>query len=203
MGAKQGLEGLVDVARLADERRSKVRIVLLGTGSRHRALRESARGISRIMLLDPLPAGRFESILTASDCLLLHERPGLVEMSVPSKLTTYFASGRAVVAATHPRSGAAALMAASNAGLTVPAGDPAAILAAIEQLADDPGLADERARNGRRFAAEHLTAAASLDRKEAWVWRLAGQTPGVRSGRGMRARIGPLTRRRERPVTTS
>ena len=207
MGAKQGLEGLVEVARLAEQRGSRVRVVLLGTGSRHGAIRESARGISRITLLDPLPPGRFEAALTAADCLLLHERPGLVEMSVPSKLTTYFAAGRPVVAATDHRSGAAALMAASDAGLTVPSGDAAAMLTAIERLAVDAGLAEEHARNGRRFAAEHLTAAASLDRKEAWVRRLADGTRSVRPAPGLPGRAAArLTRRREEtghPTLTS
>jgi len=179
MGAKQGLEGLLDVARLADARGSNVRVVLLGAGSRQRALKKYAEGISRVTLLDPLPAGRFEAVLGAADCLLLHEKPGVVEMSVPSKLTTYFASGRPVVAATDPRSGAAALMVKSRAGLTVRAGDPAAILTAIEQLAGDPGSAEGYGQNGRRYAAEHLTARASLTHHEAWVRTLGGDYFGA------------------------
>jgi glycosyltransferase involved in cell wall biosynthesis len=178
MGAKQGLEGLLDVARVAEAGGSNVRVVLLGAGSRQRALKHYAEGISRVTLLDPLPAGRFETVLGAADCLLLHEKPGVVEMSVPSKLTTYFASGRPVVAATDPRSGAAALMTKSQAGLTVPAGDPAAILTAIERLAADPGSADAYGQNGRRYAAEHLTARASLAQQEAWVRALGGYLDG-------------------------
>jgi glycosyltransferase involved in cell wall biosynthesis len=66
-------------------------------------------------------------------------------------------------------------MAASGAGLTVSAGDPEAILGAIEILAEDPELAEKYGENGCRYAAEHLTGAASLERKASWVRRLAAR----------------------------
>lgn len=169
MGAKQGLEGLIDVGRLAEERGSAVRVVLLGDGARREALREYAGGLSQASFLDPLPKGRFEAALEAADCLLLHERPGVVEMSVPSKLTTYFTAGRPVVAATDPGSGAAALMALSDAGLTVRAGDAESILSAIESLASAPTTAQVYGANGQYYAGEHLTGARSLALLEAWI----------------------------------
>jgi len=169
MGAKQGLGGLIEVARLAEEQNSNVRVVLLGNGSQRTALERQAQGLSRLSFMDPLPDGRFERALAAADCLLLHEKPGVVEMSVPSKLTTYFAAGRPTVAATDPRSGAAALMAASGAGATVRAGDPAAILAAIQDVVADEATAAEFGARGRRYAEVRLSGASSLPRQEAWV----------------------------------
>jgi colanic acid biosynthesis glycosyl transferase WcaI len=174
MGAKQGLEGLIDVARLAQERDLTVRIVLLGNGSRRAALHERAEGLSHVTFIDSLPEGQFEATLAAADCLLLHEKPGVVEMSVPSKLTTYFTAGRPVVAATDPKSGAAALMALSDAGVTVRAGDTARILAAIESLAADPVALAEYGARGQYYAAEHLTGARSLAMYETWTKSLAG-----------------------------
>jgi colanic acid biosynthesis glycosyl transferase WcaI len=179
MGAKQGLEGLVDVARLAEEQGSPVRVVLMGNGSRRAALTEYGQGLDRLSLVDSLPPGEFESAVTAADCLLLHEKPGVVEMSVPSKLTTYFTAGRPVVAATDPRSGAASLMNAADAGPVVRAGDAAAVLGAIEQLAQDPRTAEAFGENGRRYAAEHLTGGASLRRKAAWVLHLGHRRSGA------------------------
>ncbi len=172
MGVKQGLEGLVDTARLAGERPSRVRVVLVGDGSCRATVAAYGAGLSRLTILDPLPAGRFEAALAAADVLLLHERPGVLEMSVPSKLTSYFSAGRPVVAATDPRSGAAALMAASGAGTTVRAGDAAAVLAAIEKMADDPTAAAAMGASGRAYAAANLSGAGSLSRYEAWVREL-------------------------------
>ena len=179
MGAKQGLEGLVDVARLAEKLSSAVRIVLMGNGSRRDALAAYANGCTSLSIADPLPPGEFEAALLAADCLLLHEKPGVVEMSVPSKLTTYFTAGRPVIAATDARSGAAALMTAADAGLVVPAGDATALLSAIESLADDPQAAEALGENGERYAAEHLTGGASLRRKTAWLRRLVHPRSGA------------------------
>jgi putative colanic acid biosynthesis glycosyltransferase WcaI len=173
MGAKQGLEGLVDVGRLAGERGSSVRVVLMGNGSQRDDLAARATGLTHVTMLDSLPQGEFESALAAADCLLLHEKPGVVEMSVPSKLTTYFTAGRPVVAATDERSGAAALIAASEAGVRVPAGDAGTILDAIERVAADPEAAEEMSANGQAYAAEHLTGAASLALYDSWVRSLA------------------------------
>jgi glycosyltransferase involved in cell wall biosynthesis len=169
MGAKQGLEGLVDVARLAAKRGSRVRVVLVGNGSRRRAIQAYATDVPSLTILDSLPEGAFEAALAAADCLLLHEKAGVVEMAVPSKLTTYFTAGRPVVAVTDPRSGAASLIRASRAGITVPAGDAAVILDEIEALTGDQAAAEEMGRSGVAFAAEHLSRAASLSRQEAWV----------------------------------
>jgi colanic acid biosynthesis glycosyl transferase WcaI len=173
MGVKQGLEGLVDVARAADERGSPVRVVLMGAGSQRPAVAEHGRGVERLTITDPLPSGRFETALAAADVLLLHEKPGVVEMSVPSKLTSYFIAGRPVVAATHPRSGAAEQVRSSAAGVVVSPGDPGAMLDAIEALAVDRGRSRAMGEQGRRHAQKYLGSAASLAAYETWVQRLA------------------------------
>lgn len=175
MGAKQGLEALVDVARLADEQGSAVRVVLLGSGSRRASLEKYGAGVSRLTFLGSMPPGAFESALTAADCLLLHEKQGVLEMSVPSKLTTYFSAERPVIAATHPRSGAASIMRAAKAGVIVPSGEPRTILEAIEALCKDPEVAAAFASNGRSYASRHFSESVSLAQQEAWVRSLAGR----------------------------
>lgn len=172
MGAKQGLEGLVDVARLALKRAPHLRIVLLGTGSRRDWLKHMAADCANVTFLDPLPEGRFERVVSAADCLILHEKSGLKEMSVPSKLTTYFSSGVAVVAATDVESGAAQLISAANAGIIVPSGDAEAFLDAIERLQRDKDLMREMGANGLAFAKDHLSQAAALERLAQWVMQI-------------------------------
>ena len=181
MGVKQGLEGLVDTARLASRRGSRVRVVLLGDGSRRPHLEDYGAGIAGLTFMDPLPDGRFEQALAAADVLLLHEKPGVVEMSVPSKLTSYFSAARPVVAATHPDSGAAALVSASQAGTIVPAGEPAAILDAVEALAASPDEMVTRGLHGHRYVNRHLSAAASLGRYDSWIRSIA-DSGGDRTG---------------------
>ncbi|MGY1774399.1 glycosyltransferase family 4 protein [Geodermatophilus sp. SYSU D00804] len=178
MGVKQGLEGLIAVARLAHSRGSRVHFVLLGDGSQRAQLLDQASGTGNLTFLAPLPAGEFEEALSAADCLVLHEKPGVLEMSVPSKLTTYFAAARPVVAATHPQSGAAALVTAAEAGLVVTAGEPTQILDAVEYLAEHPEEADRYAENGHEYAEEQLSGGASLAAYDAWLADLRGRRSG-------------------------
>ena len=162
MGAKQGLENVVEAAREATRRGSRVRFVLLGDGNQRQHL-ESLGPDPRLEFVDPLPDDRFLDTLAAADVLLANERPGLTEMSVPSKLTTYFATGLPVVAAVDATSTTSDEILASGAGPVVPAGDPVALVDAIESLAEHPHIAAEYGAAGRAYRAANLTPDAALD----------------------------------------
>lgn len=182
MGHKQALENVVDAARLADQRGDQVRFVLLGDGARRRVLQERARGVRAIEFVDPLPAGRFEDALDAADLLLLNEKPGVSDMCVPGKLTSYFAAGRPVIAATDARSGAAAEVAASGAGTLVTAGDPEVLLKAATALADDAVARAEMSERGRAYAEAVLTPDAAIRSYSAWAQGLVRAKRGSDAG---------------------
>ncbi|TCK20935.1 WcaI family glycosyltransferase [Pseudonocardia endophytica] len=173
MGAKQGLENVVDAARLADERGSHLRFVLLGDGNQRKDLERHAAGLERVSFVDPLPGRDFETALEAADVLVLNERPEVVEMCVPSKLTSYFAAGRPVIAATSPRSASATEITASGGGRCVAAGDPAALLEGSETLAGDESGARAMGERGRRYAQQVLTEDAARSAYVQWVEELA------------------------------
>ena len=141
MGTKQGLENLVTAARLAQHRGLPVRFVLLGDGSRRADLESQAAGCDRLSFVDPVGGSEIPEVLAAADALLLNEKPGVKEMCVPSKLTSYFPAGRPVIVATDADSAAAGEMAAAGAGAIVPADDPAAHLdALLDVTADDAAV---------------------------------------------------------------
>ncbi len=174
MGAKQGLENVLGAAELAERRGLPVRFVLLGTGNQRRRLEAEARGVDRVQFVDPLPDGDFETAMAAANVLLLNERPEVAEMCVPSKLTSYFAAGRPVVAATSPRSAATSEVQDSGAGLCVTPGDPHALLDAVLTLsADEPECLVMGAR-GRMYVKDHLTGESARDAYLRWVDDLAG-----------------------------
>ncbi len=173
MGMKQGLENVVHAARIADATRSDVRFVMLGDGGQRRHLESLAAGIERLTFLDPLPDGEFEDALAAADVLVLNEGTSVAEMSVPSKLTSYFAAGRPVVAATAARSAASAEIERSAGGVRVDTGDPAGLLVAVERFGNDPARASDIGVRGRAYAAEHLTAGAAARAYCNWVENLA------------------------------
>lgn len=178
MGAKQGLENVVEAARCAgrpDDTKPPVRFVLVGDGNQRRQLEDLARGVAHLEIRDPLPAGQFRQVLDAADVLLVNEKPGVGEMAVPSKLTSYFVSGRPVVAATDPGSGSACEIELSGGGRLVPAGDPAALLSTVRQIGCDRSLAERMGAAGQAFAASTLSAAAAMHRYERWCHSLLGR----------------------------
>ena len=159
MGLKQGLENLVETARRATQ---PVRLVLMGDGSQRAALEHLGDGLPRLQMLPPAGAEAFSSILAAADVLLVNERASAVDMSLPSKLTSYFSVGVPVLAAVPARGGTAREVVRSGGGRVVPPEDPQALLAAIETLGADPA---ERARLGAAGAAharDRLSRHASL-----------------------------------------
>lgn len=173
IGAKQGLDGVVAAARLADERGLPLRFVLLGDGNQRARLVASAQGVERFTVVDPLPSDTFRTALAAADVLLLHERPEVAEMCAPSKLTSYFAAGRPVLGATNDTSAAAREIRAAGAGPIVAPGDPAALVEAALALVADPDAAARHGAAAARYAAGSYTEHEAHRRYGAWVRDLA------------------------------
>jgi colanic acid biosynthesis glycosyl transferase WcaI len=169
MGAKQGLETVVEAARLADRDALPIRYVLLGDGNQRPALQELAGGVRRLEFRPPADQQEYAEILNAADVLLVCEKPGVAEMSLPSKLTSYCAAGRPVVAATGADGGTAAVVTASGAGLVVAPGVPAAVNQAVLDLLADPGRAAAMGASGLRYAERNQAAATSLAGYDAWL----------------------------------
>jgi len=166
MGAKQGLKNIIDAARLADERGADVRFLLVGDGGERRALEELAHGISRLKFVDPLDDDDYRLALAAADVLIVNEKPGVASMAVPSKLTSYFAAGRPVVAATAPGGITASEVTAAGAGVVVPAGDPEALLRAVIAMGGDRDASARYGLSGRTYRESVLDQDAAIQR---WV----------------------------------
>jgi len=125
--------------------------------------------VRSIQFIAPLPDGEFEQVLASADILLINEREGMREMSVPSKLTTYFSTSLPVLAATDEASVTAGEIDASGGGLRVPAGNPVALLDGALALRRDPGLSRALGEAGHRYRKEVLSEEAALDRFERWL----------------------------------
>ncbi|MDN4475404.1 glycosyltransferase [Demequina sp. SYSU T00192] len=167
MGVKQGLDTVVEAAALADRHGSAVRFVMVGNGSDRERLEAAATGVDAIDFVGTLDDETFRDALAAADVLVVNERPGVAEMSVPSKLTSYFTSGRPVVASVDPGGASAEEVRRAGAGVVVPSGDGAALLAAVEEVGADPERAAAYGAAGQRYRREQLSKDAAVDRFEA------------------------------------
>ncbi|MFJ6284407.1 glycosyltransferase family 4 protein [Pseudarthrobacter oxydans] len=173
MGKKQGLGNVVEAARLAEVNGSRVRFVLMGDGNQRTALESDAQDLQRLDFIDSLPQEDFQAALQAADVLLVNELPGVRDMSVPSKLTSYFTSGRPVVAATDAGSVTSEEVAASGAGIRVDADDPASLVSTIESLGNDESLSKKLGDNGKRFREETLSETVAIGRYDDLITSLA------------------------------
>jgi colanic acid biosynthesis glycosyl transferase WcaI len=172
IGRKQGLDNLLDAARLLSDR--QVRVVIAGEGNDRERLAQRARALrlENVAFLPLQPAGQFESMLQAADALLLNQRGSVADFALPSKLSAYLLAGRPVVAAIALGSNAASEFNAAAGGVAVPPDDPAALVEAITRLRNSPELARQLGTQGRAYALQHLVAEPALAQYDVFVDRL-------------------------------
>jgi colanic acid biosynthesis glycosyl transferase WcaI len=175
MGAKQGLENVIATARMATAELAPatIRFVLLGDGNQRRRLEEEGAGVGSLEFIKPLPDKEFRAMLHAADVLLLNEKPGVGDMAVPSKLTTYFMTGKPVVAATDQSSAGAAEIRSAAAGLVVEPGDPRALLEATLAIGRDKPAAVQFGEAGQRYSQNTLDRKTAISRFDEWCRNLA------------------------------
>jgi colanic acid biosynthesis glycosyl transferase WcaI len=173
MGYKQGLENVIAAAELAARDDSGVRFVLLGDGNQRPGLEAAGAGVYTLEFLSPVSEEEFPAALGAADVLLVNERPGVAHMAVPSKLTSYFRSGKPILAATDSAGFTAGELAVSGAGVCVPADRPDLLLSEALRLGTDRALGAQLGEAGRRYSDALLSEEAALDRYERWIIDLA------------------------------
>lgn len=188
MGNKQHLEQVLVAA--GESRHAPglmtgraLRFVLLGDGSQRGTLESqvAASGLGNVTFLGPEPDTTYTDVLAAADVLLVTERATVRDMALPSKLTSYAAAGRPVVAAVNPGGATGAEINRVGMGLVVPAEEPWALLRAVERICSDPSLAQSLGAAGSTYARTALRADLGLARGEELVERIASVSYAVNS----------------------
>lgn len=156
MGLKQGLENVIDAARLAQNDAPELYFVLMGDGSQRAPLEKRAQGLRNVRFLDPVDGEMFPNALYAADILLINQLGTVIDMSLPSKLTSYLAVGRPVVAAVHPDSESAIAVRESGGGIVVEPDQALSLLETLRSVASDHDCMLEMGRRGREFSAVTL-----------------------------------------------
>jgi colanic acid biosynthesis glycosyl transferase WcaI len=113
--------------------------------------------LHNVRILPLQPAEGLAEMYSAADVLLLNQKAAMEDAVIPSKLLTYMAAGRAVIAAVSERSEAARQVRGARCGLIVPAEDPAALTAAVLTLRESVAAREEFGRNGRVCAERNFT----------------------------------------------
>ncbi|MFC2030398.1 WcaI family glycosyltransferase [Chloroflexota bacterium] len=207
MGAKQGLGNALQAAKLL-ETQDHILFLLVGEGSEKadHVNVVSTEAISNVRLLPLQPREMLPQMLSAADVLLLNQRADVVDMVIPSKLLTYMAAGRPIVAAVHADSEAARYIERAQCGLVVPPEEPDLLANAIRHLREDSELRVCLGAHGRQFAVANLSRQRVLDRYIELFESLArNQNPQkarVRTGTPEMEQKTTITSVREMPITS-
>jgi glycosyltransferase involved in cell wall biosynthesis len=93
----------------------------------------------------------------AADVLLLNQVGTVKDTVVPSKLLTYMAAGRPVLAAVNGSSQGAEILRHANGGIVVAPDDPDALVAGADALRKTPrSVLEAMATRNRRYAEQHF-----------------------------------------------
>jgi glycosyltransferase involved in cell wall biosynthesis len=177
MGHKQGLANVVECARMAAGVDPRLLFVLMGNGSQRPLLVDLAQRyrLSNLRFVPIQPADLFSDVLAAADVLLVNQRGSVTNMSLPGKLTSYFFSGRPVLAAVSAGSETAREIHTAGAGVVVAPDDPSLLLEALQGLADDAERRRRLGQAGIAYARAELTAEPALAGLEALLSAVAAR----------------------------
>ena len=157
LGTVQALDTIISAAEQT-RLHTDIWWVVVGSGSRSEWLaREvSYRGLTQVMLAGRFPAAAMPAIFEQASALLVSLiRSPIMSQTVPSKVQTYFAAGRPIIAALDGEG--SRVVTESGAGITCPAEDAAAICAAVLRLKAMPQFdLDCMGESGRRYYQQHF-----------------------------------------------
>jgi colanic acid biosynthesis glycosyl transferase WcaI len=173
MGVKQGLENVIDAAREAERQSEKIHFLLVGSGNQIEQLKFLAGTCLNISFVPPVSEQELSNLLNAADVLLVHEKPGVKEMSMPSKLTTYFQTAVPVLVCSEPDSIAAREIRNNGIGFWVQSGTPDALLRAVLDL--DLGNANTVAKLAKDFAEKNLGKSQAIEKFVSLLQRVREQ----------------------------
>lgn len=132
-------------------------VMIVASEGLGRALLESAkaeRRIENLVLLDYVPYDELPDLLASADVGLVLLQRDAGTFSVPSKLLTYLAAGKPVVASVPAENLAARVLERSAAGVATEPGDHAQFAHAVEGLITDPVRRQAMSAAARGYA-EH------------------------------------------------
>jgi colanic acid biosynthesis glycosyl transferase WcaI len=151
LGVKQGLDVLVDAARLV--RNPQIRVVICGEGSRRATIERqvAAHKLSNVIMLPLQENGHYAEMLVDADLSLITQQKDSGTSFFPSKLLSCLAFSKPILTVADESSELTAALKSGRFGLNVPPGNPQAVAGALETLADSPAERLEFAKAGTRF----------------------------------------------------
>jgi glycosyltransferase involved in cell wall biosynthesis len=175
LGLKHDPEHLVVAAAALDPTTERLVVITEGLGREHLERAKEAGDLTALMLCDFVPYETLSDVLSTADvCIVLLEEDAGT-FSVPSKVLSYLAAGRAIVGAMPAANLATRTIARAGAGVVVDPGSYEQFAASVCSLLRDRAAADRMGRDARSYAESAFDAAGIAA-------RVIGFVDAVRSG---------------------
>lgn len=166
MGNKQNLDTLIETAKILISEKD-IEFFLVGHGNQEARLKNLAKGLKNFHFMPAVEDKDFPNVLGGADLLLVSERASQLEMSLPSKLTSYFFSNRPVIASV-PIAGATAQYLDGLAQI-VPADDPKLLAEKIMYMKQSEAYRKSLAEKALEYARLNLTRENGRKRYIEWL----------------------------------
>jgi len=203
IGFSQSLELLIDAAAAFADRPDVAFVINGGGSAREGLIREAhERGLTNVIFVGLQPAERLAEVLAAADLHVVPLRAGLAKSSVPSKLYSILAAGRAVLASVDEGTEVARVVERAGAGRSVEPDDSTAFISALEDLLASPVELALAGANGRRFVETWASPDAVARSYEALFQQLERERRGPRSSSVPRSRDQDVESSRKTEVGT-
>lgn len=168
VGKPQALQVVLEAAALLRDRGPALRFVIIGGGTEFEELRARARAekLSNVEFRTRVPPSEIGAVMAQADALLVHLRDDpLFRITIPSKIQTYLAMGKPVIAGV--AGDAAGLVTASGGGLVFAPGNGGALARVAEEFcALTPRQRIELGQRSRDYYQAHLSLGVAAARFE-------------------------------------
>lgn len=173
LGLKHDPEHLVAAARALDPASERLVVITEGLGRDHLERAKAVEGLDALLLCDFVPYERLSDVLsTAEVCIVLLEEDAGT-FSVPSKVLSYLAAGRAIVGAMPAANLATRTIARAGAGTVVTPGSYAEFASSLVALLRDGDTSIRMGNDARTYAESAFDAAGIAARVSEFVTRCA------------------------------
>ncbi len=171
-GQANGLDAVLDAASELKRRgRSDIILAFIGDGKKKPGLMERARReqLDNCRFYGLMPKIQLNQVIACADAglMILANVPAFYYGTSPNKFFDYLAAGLPVV--NNYPGWLADLIKGQRCGVAVPPSDASALAEALCQLADNPEMRRDYARNARRLAEKKFDRVAMADRFVDWL----------------------------------
>ncbi len=158
LGFAQGLENVIEAARLLTDYRNEIEIVFLGEGVKRERLKTIIKkyGLYNFTFISPKPNFEIPKFLSLADSYLVYLRKNnLFKITIPSKIYEYMAMGKPIILGV--KGEALRLIEEGKCGIGVEPESPEDLARAILELFKNKEIATRMGENGREFVVTNFS----------------------------------------------